>query len=241
MNENSLAHCQKQLAQVKKEFEDFVYLVSHDLNAPIRAISNLSGWIAEDLGTNIPDDVRQNINLLQERTQRLEKMLSAILTLSRVSRTNLEIGSVELPAFLENISHQFRNQKILINIQAEPVRFTTYSQKLSTVLIELLTNAIKHSDKDVTTINITATLIGNFLQVFITDNGPGLATEVQERIFSIFYTAKGKEENENIGAGLTVARSIANFVGGSLTINHAAEGAGSSFTLLWPLNIPETT
>lgn len=240
MNEDTLAQCQNQLAQVKKEFEEFVYLVSHDLNAPIRAISNLSGWIAEDLGQTIPDEVQHNLKLLQDRTQRLEKMLGAILTLSRVTRTNLETGYIELPAFLENISQKYRNTNSLITIQAEPVSFNTYYQKLSAVLNELLTNALKHSNKEVTIIQIKATSVGNFLQLLITDNGPGLAPEIQERIFSLFYTAQSKEENENVGAGLTVARSIANFVGGNLTINHSA-GPGGSFTLLWPLNIPETT
>ncbi|KAA5544760.1 sensor histidine kinase [Adhaeribacter rhizoryzae] len=241
MNEDRFVQCQKQLAQVKKEFEEFVYLVSHDLNAPIRAISNLLGWISEDLGPNIPDDVQQNIKLLQDRAQRLEKMLSAILALSRVSRTNLETGYIELPAFLENISEKYRNNNSFITIQAEPIGFTTYYQKLSAVINELLTNALKHSDKELTTIQLTATRVNNFLQLLITDNGSGFAPEIQERIFSLFYTARSKEETENIGAGLTVARSITNFAGGNLTINQAKAGEGSSFILLWPLHILETT
>ncbi|GEO04633.1 hypothetical protein AAE02nite_22970 [Adhaeribacter aerolatus] len=241
MNEDALAQCQNELSQEKKQFEEFIYLVSHDLNAPIRAISNLSVWIAEDLGNDIPADVKQHINLLQARTQLLERMLGAILTLSRVARTDLEIGYVELLPFLEKLSNPFRKEQVSVSIQIRSVvpGLITYYQKLQTVLSELITNAILHTDKEKVNIAVVVTQTGEFLKFEIIDNGPGLPADVSERIFSLFYTAKGKEGNQNIGAGLTIAKKIANFVGGQLAVDIPPEGLGCSFVLYWPRKEPE--
>jgi signal transduction histidine kinase len=237
MNDEALAQCQRQLAQVKNEFEEFIYLVSHDLNAPIRAISNLSGWIAEDLGENMPQDVLQNINLLQDRAQRLEKMLGAILLLSRVTRTDLDLAYIELSPFLDKIIQKYQPLQLTFSIGANVPGFTTYYKKLQTVLEELIANAIKHSEPEKVNINVAVSLVGQEVAFEVTDNGPGIPVEALDKVFSLFYTVKGKEGNENLGAGLTIARSIARFVGGNLTVNNSLEGKGTRLVLQWPITV----
>lgn len=237
MQNEALAQCQQQLAQVKKEFDEFIYLVSHDLNAPIRAISNLSGWIAEDLGADLPPEVQQNIMLLQDRAHRLEKMLGAILQLSRVSRTDLDTAPIELHGFLNKISQKYPVATILVNLKEAPTTFTTYFKKLQVVLEILVENAVKHTDQAKVNVQVTVQQNGQWLEFEIQDNGLGIPADAGEKIFMLFYTVNSKEGNDNLGAGLTIARSITRFVGGNLTLKHALEGKGSCFLLQWPLMV----
>ena len=119
MQENILIECQDKLKQAKRDFDEFVYLVSHDLKAPIRAITNLAGWIEEDLGNEIPADVKHNMQLLRDRSHRLEKMLEAILLLSRIPRTDLEIKAIAISDFIQNISAAFEDENIKIKNESD--------------------------------------------------------------------------------------------------------------------------
>ena len=237
--ENKLADCRQKLAQLKQDFDQFVYLVSHDLNAPIRAISNLSGWIAEDLGTDIPPEVNQHVHLLQQRTRRLEGMLQAILALSRIGRTDLDKAEITFPEFLEDICNQQQAEGVVFDIQKENIKLTTYWQKLKTVLEELIQNAIKHSVKEDTKIKIRIIRLPQFLEIKVSDNGQGIKPEMHDKVFTLFFTAKGKEVSEDIGVGLTLVKHILEFVGGRIDLENNIDGTGSSFTVQWPLDLAE--
>lgn len=237
--ENELADCQQKLARLKQDFDQFVYLVSHDLNAPIRAITNLSGWIAEDLGNDIPPEVKQHVNLLQQRTHRLEGMLQAILALSRVGRSDLDKADINFPEFLEDICNRTQADGVVFDIQIENIKLTTYRQKLRTILEELIQNAIKHSEKKTIQIKIRISRLPQFLEIIVTDNGQGIKPELHDKVFTLFFTAKGKEVSEDIGLGLTLVKHILDFVGGRITLENNSDGTGNSFTVQWPLDLAE--
>ena len=239
MKEDNLAKCQQKLARLQHDFDQFIYQVSHDLNASVRAIINLSAWIAEDLGTALPAEVKQHVDLLQNRSHRLEGMLQAILALSRVGRTNLDKKFISFPELLQDISYQYHNDKITIAINTEATVFTTYYQKLQTVLEELIRNAIKHAEKDAVMIQIDAKEDTENITISITDNGPGIKAEAEDKIFSLFYTAKGKEASEDIGAGLTLVKYILEFVGGNISVKNNLNGMGTTFKVRWPLESGE--
>ena len=239
MKENELADCQQKLDRLKQDFDQFVYQVSHDLNAPVRAILNLSAWIAEDLGTAIPAEVKQHVDLLQNRSHRLEGMLQAILALSRVGRTNLEKKIISFPNFLHDITRRYKNAKTDIAIDTEVTELIIYHQKLQTVLEELLRNAIKHAETDSVIIQIKANQDTENLLISITDNGPGIKADAEDKIFSLFYRAHGYEAREGIGAGLTLVKHNLEFVGGNISVKNNLNGKGSTFIVCWPLESGE--
>ena len=97
----SAQKCQEELSALKKEYEDFVYIVSHDIKTPMRAISNIATWIEDDLGPDINIDILNNFSLLKNRVARLENMLNALLELSRINRTEMEEYEVNIPKLVK--------------------------------------------------------------------------------------------------------------------------------------------
>jgi signal transduction histidine kinase len=236
MPSQDLKACQEKLAQLQKEYDDFIYLVSHDLKAPIRAINNLSEWIEEDLGPDIPADAKNNMFLLRDRAQRLDKMLAAILELSRVSRMNLQVETIALTPFIHKIKDNFSHDQVTFYVPDDLPMLTTYVQKLQTVIEQIFDNALKHNpDKDLQ-IEINGLEDNQNLKLEISDNGSGILPEQAEKIFNLFYTGQDKKGNTFIGSGLTLSKKIVDFVGGSLTVKENLP-TGSTFILHWPLKI----
>ncbi|WP_051360104.1 sensor histidine kinase [Adhaeribacter aquaticus] len=236
MQSNTEAFYQEQLKRVTNEFEDFVYIVSHDLKAPIRAINNLSVWIEEDLGDNIPEDVKDNLRLLRDRTERMEKMMNAILQLSRVGRYDLDIKPVDLGQILDEIKAANTAEHVSIHIHqdAHNQLFNTYFKKFKTVIEELVKNAVIHNDKEAVEITITLHYPENNLaEILVSDNGSGISAQALDKVFDIFYTGKSKDRHNTVGAGLAISKKIIDFIGGSITLE-SSENSGTKFLIKWP-------
>jgi len=236
MSDHETENYQEKLTRVKQDFDNFVYLVSHDLKAPIRAINNLADWVMEDLGPDIPANAQRQLHLLRERSQRLDKMLAAILELSRVARMNLQIETIALSPFLHRIRENFAQDGITFSIPDNLPVLTTYAAKLQTVIEQLFDNAIKHNPNQPVHLTITWQPDQEYLKLLVSDNGIGILPEQREKVFNIFYTGRGKEEQNSIGAGLTISKKIVEFVGGKIEITENSP-AGSTFILYWPFKI----
>jgi signal transduction histidine kinase len=224
--------CEQQLEQLKQDFEEFAYIVSHDLKAPVRAIANLSTWIEEDLGEAIPADARQNMHLLRNRAGRLERMIEALLHYSRVPGYNLETGSADVNELLQSISVQ-TGQQLQLNIPAPLPVLHTYTTKLQTVFEQLLLNAVGFSRQAVVTVTVSSTKEDGFYEFTVADNGPGVPEEALSKIFTLFYTVAPKDSVDTAGAGLAVTKKIIQFVGGTVSAELNNTG-GLTIRFTWP-------
>ncbi|MFB9862573.1 sensor histidine kinase [Rufibacter immobilis] len=233
--------CEQQLEDLKQEYEEFAYIVSHDLKAPLRAISNLSGWIKEDLGDQMDEDVQNNILLLQNRTERLERMINGLLTFSRIPRMDLEVREVNVESLVAEISATFRETyQAEVHTSALPT-FTTYSKKLETVLHHLVQNAVKFNARETPQVWVEASEQEDAFVFTVRDNGMGIPADIQEKVFKMFYTVQPKDKEENLGVGLTICRKIVQFVGGDITLTSTPE-IGTEVQVYWPkhVNTPAT-
>ncbi|QHL86131.1 hypothetical protein GU926_01180 [Nibribacter ruber] len=228
--------CQEQLNHLREEYEEFAYIVSHDLKAPLRAICNLSAWISEDLGQDIDPEVGHNIQLLQNRAERMERMINAILAFSRVNRLDLELQEVNVRDLVEEAAAPFiKSRGLVVHLDQLPTLFT-YAKKLETVITKLLENAVHFNQSPTPEVTVSAQEVGDVYKFTVKDNGIGMAQDSLEKIFKLFYTVQPKDEQESLGAGLTIVKKIIQFVGGSIDVD-SATGQGTTFQFTWPKNI----
>ena len=136
-----------QLDQLKKEFDEFTYIVSHDLKAPLRAIDNITEWIEDDFGEDVDPDIIANFKLLKNRVLRMDKMIAALTKYSRVNRRELELVETNVNEVLLEIKEDIedRYDNVSLNIDVQFPIITTYKNKLYKVLQEIILNAAVHN------------------------------------------------------------------------------------------------
>ncbi len=228
--------CQEELSALKKEYEDFVYIVSHDIKTPMRAIANIATWIEDDLGPNANVDILSNFSLLKNRVGRLENMLNALLELSRINRTEMEQYEVNIPKLVEECMATLDNKinvKFHVNYNLSNENCITLGKKLNKVVFNLLDNAVRFHDKQIKNVFVDVSENEMNYEIKIRDDGPGIAAELEEKIFSIFYTVNSKDVLDSTGAGLTISSKIIAMVGGAIQYTPAVNN-GSIFQINWP-------
>lgn len=234
-----LAQTNRMLADRNQELDQFVYVSSHDLKAPLRAIANLSEWIEEDLDGQLPEEGQQHMKLLRKRVRRMDALIDGLLEYSRVGRAKVSVETVNVGDLLAEV----------IDLLAPPPNFVvevalmptiqTRKLPLSQVLANLISNAIKHCDRLDARIQITAKAYDQFCEFAISDNGPGIALEHQEKIFVIFQTLDARDKTENTGIGLSIVKKLVELEGGKVWVE-SQPGQGAKFIFTWrhPSPIP---
>lgn len=219
------------LEQSVKELDQFAYIVSHDLKAPLRAISNLADWIEEDLGGKIESDVASHLSLLKQRVGRMGHLIDGILKYSRAGR------EPSLPQ-LVNCEQLIDELKLMIGIDESIVLRTrqlpsieTDKLKLQQVFANLLTNAVKYGQTEKPTITVSYENRDGKAVFCVQDNGPGLSPEYHDKIFNIF-TMLDKPKDNSTGIGLAIVKKIVEERGGRVWVE-SEPGNGASFYFEW--------
>ena len=227
-------NAEESLRQRNAELDQFAYVTSHDLKAPLRGIANLSRWIEEDLEGAITPEVAGQFDLLRGRVNRMEAMIDAILQYSRVDRTETPSETVDSRALLtEVIDLLAPPTRIAISLDDEMPTLHTPRLSLFQVFQNLLSNAIKYHDKPSGTIHVGARRDGEWIEFSVSDDGPGIAPKFQERIWVIFQTLEARDKVESTGVGLALVKKIVEGQGGAVSVESEA-GQGATFKFTWP-------
>jgi PAS domain S-box-containing protein len=222
------------LADRNQELDSFVYIVSHDLKAPLRAISNLSVWIEEDLSTDLPAEIGQQMTQLRDRVQRMEVMIDGLLGYARVGRTDVPIELVSVAELLAEILDSLMPPSTFeITIAADLPTFPTKRLLLSQVFSNLIGNAFKHHDKSNGFIRISCQEQGDFYKFTIVDDGPGIPPEQHDRVFIIFQSTNPQKNPDSTGIGLSIVKKIVETAGGKIWLESLL-GQGTTFYFTWP-------
>jgi signal transduction histidine kinase len=236
--ETQVLNYAQQIEKKNKELDQFAYVVSHDLKAPLRAINNLSQWLSEDLAGTITGDNLKNLNTLRSRVIRLESLINGILEYSRVGRTDVPDENVDVFALVEEIEDMLQPPP---HIQIEVVNDLPVVEApkilLFQVLSNLIGNAIKYHDKPEGSVWISGVEHDDHVELIVEDNGPGIPKEYFEQIFVIFQTLQSKDKFESTGIGLTLVKRIVEERGGQVRVESEV-GKGSRFTVIWPNHKP---
>jgi len=233
--EKKLKSYMRDLERINAELDQFAYVVSHDLKAPLRAINNLSEWIEEDISHLLEGETLDQFKLLRGRVHRMESLINGILSYSRAGRMKTVKERFVINTLLDDLHETFNSKK--------PVRFTFDGNKqleletekitLTQILQNLISNGIKYNDKSEIEITVGWTEDERKYEFYVSDNGPGISPEFHERIFVIFQTLQSRDEIESTGVGLAIVKKILDEKGGQIRIESKMK-EGTKFIFTWP-------
>ncbi len=224
------------VTEAYRELDQFAYVASHDLKAPLRGIANLAQWIQEDVGHLLAGESAEHLRLLHGRVQRMEALIDGILAYSRAGRAlrapeQVDTGvlvreAIELLAPPAGVAFEVATD--LPTVEAERV-------PLQQVFLNLIGNAVKHgrTARPEVTVRVEWRDLGDAVEFAVADNGPGIAPEYHERIWGIFQTLVPRDKVEGTGIGLSVVKKIVESRGGRVALD-STPGQGATFRFIWP-------
>ena len=229
-----LAKTTNVLRKRNQELDQFAYVVSHDLKAPLRAIANLSSWIEEDLSDSMTEDTLHQMNLLRGRVHRMEGLIEGLLQYSRVGRIQVPSEMVKVEKLLAEIIDSLAPPSgFEVKVEPGMPTFVTEKLPLQQVFSNLISNAIKHNRCESGYVKISVKELDEFYEFFVADDGPGIAPQYHEKVFVIFQTLEARDKVENTGIGLSLVKKIVEGQGGTISLE-SAEGEGATFRFTWP-------
>ncbi|MFM1816538.1 MAG: hypothetical protein RLZ98_3233 [Pseudomonadota bacterium] len=237
----------EELARANRDLSEFAYVISHDLNAPLRALR----YHVEDLEPHLSgnQEARRILELITFQSRRMSAMLSDLLAYSRIDRKTETKAAVDTSALVQTIVRSLpRPSGMEMEIAGDWPTVETYAAPLDLVLRNLLHNAIKHHDRDGGLIVARCRWQETGLDIEITDDGPGIPPCYHEAIFQPFckldITDDGSMLDENAeasGIGLALVRRTAETVGANIElISDPDTRRGTTFRVHWPAGSPAT-
>lgn len=222
------------LIESNEDLERFAYVASHDLKSPLRAIDNLSLWLQEDAGPELDDDNKERLSLIRGRILRMEGLLNSLMAYSRADEKIMETKLMSATHLLnEIIEVQNVPKGFEIQIDGSLDAIMIPRMPLEQVFHNLMSNAIKHHDKDKGIIKLSGMETAKTLKFIISDDGPGIAPRFHGKIFEIFQTLKSRDDVEGSGMGLALVKKILYRQNGKIEIDSDI-GKGTTFTITWP-------
>jgi PAS domain S-box-containing protein len=230
---------QAELLRSNKDLEQFAYVASHDLKAPLRAIELLVQWISEGLAGYDANNVQENLGLLTKRTQRLNRLLDDLLAYSRAGRKVGAHRVTDTHALVLDIVQMMNPPAtISISIDGKLPAFKTHATPLEQVFRNLIGNAVKHHPGPQGRIVVSCQEEGDRYVFAVEDDGEGIPAQYAERVFEMFQTLKPRDQVEGSGMGLAIVNRIVHWQGGRVWFEPARSGRGTVFKFQWLKNQP---
>jgi PAS domain S-box-containing protein len=232
-----LAQTNIALEKRNQELDQFAYIVSHDLKAPLRAIANLSSWIEEDIQDQLNDETRHQMDLLRGRVHRMENLINGLLHYSRVGRVKTSAETVEVENLVAEVIDSL-DPPATFTVTIDPGMPILFTERLllEQVFANLISNAIKHHDKPQGLVTISVQEQPGFYEFAVADDGAGIDPQYHEKVFGIFQTLDSRDKVENTGIGLSLVKKIVESQGGTIRLESEA-GFGATFRFTWPKEV----
>lgn len=222
-----------ELKRKNSELDQFAYVVSHDLKAPLRGITNIISWIEEDHEKDITPEMNRNLLLIKGRTKRLENMINGLLEYARVGKIKKGNEKINLNVLLNDIKDLVAPSNTVLKINGNMPEVFAERILLEQVFSNLISNAVKHNNLRDPEIVIDCIEKMEWYDFSVADNGPGIEQEYFEKIFVIFQTLQERDAFETTGVGLAIVKKIIEDHKGSINVKSEL-GKGTTFTFTWP-------
>lgn len=236
--EAELKNTNEHLKRVIGRLRDFTHAVAHDLQEPLRTITAYASILQEDVGPQLEAEPRQFIEGISRCSSHLRHLIDDLLLFSEVERLPPRNRPLDLDELVrqavELINGHVADRRASIDIKGPLPTVAGDANRMTVLFQNLISNGLKFNQSPQRVIEIaTADAPPGRVAVTVRDNGIGIAPEHHERIFQIFHRLHSKAEYPGTGAGLAIARQVAEVHGGTLTVASAL-GAGTTFRLELP-------
>lgn len=234
----ALVESLEEVERSNRELEDYAYVVSHDLKAPLRSISAFSSFLNEEYRVKLDEVGQEYLDRIINAADRMRALIQDLLVLSRVGRKYTEKERVDLNDVIEEI-------KIDLKAQLEEDRRQITAGKLPVIRVQkvwmsqvfrnLITNGLKFNKSPVPKVEIKSKERKEDYLFSIEDNGIGIRKEDQKKLFKLFRRLHTQDEYEGTGAGLTIVKKIVEINGGKIWLESEPD-VGTTFNFTYPKN-----
>ena len=226
-----------ELARSNADLEQFAYVASHDLQEPLRKVASFCQLLEQRYADRLDDRGKQYIDFAVDGAKRMQRLITDLLTFSRVGRTSEGFAPVRLDAPIRTawdaLDTRVRETGAELDVQGADARVLGDSSLLQLLFGNLLANSMKYQRPECPPrIRITVTNEDALVRVDVADNGIGIPPEYADKVFVIFQRLHGRDEYEGTGIGLALCKKVVEFHGGAIELRPSPlGGACVSFTL----------
>jgi len=230
----------QELQRSNEDLDQFAYVASHDLKAPLRSIRNLASWVEEDCEDVLPDESKQHLKQLHQRVDRLDTLMGDLLTYSKAGRDLSSPEEIEVTPLVREIVKDLgvADSAFKIEVADDLPMLTSWRVPFEQIVRNLLSNGLKHHGGESGTITVTGHRKGKNVYYTFKDDGQGIPAEFHERIFGMFQTLKSKDDVEGSGFGLAIVKKLIDRLEGTIHLE-SEEGEGAAFTIVLPVQPPQ--
>ncbi len=221
-----------QLLQKNQDLEKFATIAAHDLKSPLTNILSAANLLSELYASQLDTDGNHIIDSIAMSGQRLKLLIDGLLEFSKIDDiSQLKKSTVDLSKTTNELSTLISNKNNLhISLNSQLASIETYPILLDQILINLFSNSLKYSDKEISEIELTVTQNPSHYLFKVKDNGPGIPKKYHDTIFDLFQTAYTRDRfgNKGSGIGLASVKKIIEKHGGEIHVE-SEEGHGAEF------------
>jgi len=224
----------EELRRSNAELERFAYVVSHDLQAPLRAVGNLANWIEEDLPADSSEEVEGHLSELVRRVDGLQELIRELLRYSRAGDEDGQVEVVDTGQLIWKVVGLLGPPAgFQVAVDEEMPTLQTVRAPLEQVFRNLLANAIEHHDRETGRIEVSAVAHGKSWCFRVTDDGPGIPEELHDDVFRMF---ESQGSTGGSGIGMSLVRRAVESRGGEVWIE-PSDGRGTTVVFTWPRRV----
>jgi len=236
LNERKIAQFTGELERSNKDLKQFAYIVSHDLQEPLRMVHSYLQLLERNYSDQLDQDAHEFINFAVDGAKHMHNLINGLLDYSRIGTHGKPMIKTDMNVVLDKTLHILDQRIKETNTQITRDRLPEVIGdhiQLTQLFQNLISNAIKFCDKETPQVNISLKQDGDEWQFCVCDNGMGFDPSFQDRIFVIFQRLHTQEEYPGAGIGLAVCKRIVERHGGRIWVE-SQPGEGSQFYFTLP-------
>lgn len=239
--EDELAKAQEELAALRIEYEQYVYVVSHDLIAPLRQIEGFAHIVYDKHANQFDDKTKRHLQLIVSGAQKGRRILDALMEYSRLNTRCEPFSAINCQEIIDEVINDLSS---VIETSGAKITCTDIpvvvgdQQQLYQVFYHLMHNALHyHISDSVPTLSVSVSGARNEWQFCVKDNAMGVPDQLKDKIFTVLKRAVSDKEFSGIGMGLSIARKIVQRHGGRIWVA-SEQDVGTSFCFTLAKDLP---